>query len=64
MLARLDGAAPADLRLINLPVMIEGQRAARFDPPPKLCAHTDAALASAGYSIEEAAALRAAKVIG
>ena len=64
MLARLDGAAPADLRLINLPGMIEGQRAARLDPPPKLRAHTDAVLAGAGYSIEEVAALRAAQVIG
>ncbi len=51
------------LRLINLPVMIDGQRAGRHDPPPKLGAHTDAVLAGADYSMQEAAALRAAKVI-
>ena len=51
------------LRLINLPVMIDGQGAGRHDPPPKLRAHTDAVLADAAYSIEEVAALRAAKVI-
>ncbi len=64
MLVGLGGAAPPDLRLINLPVMIDGQRAGRLDPPPKLGAHTDVVLAGAGYSIEEVAALRAAKVIG
>ncbi|MBI5911677.1 MAG: hypothetical protein HY848_17230 [Betaproteobacteria bacterium] len=51
------------LRLINLPAMIEGQGAGRHDPPPKLGAHTDAVLAGAGYTMQEVAALRAAKLI-
>jgi crotonobetainyl-CoA:carnitine CoA-transferase CaiB-like acyl-CoA transferase len=47
-----------DLRLINLPVSLNGRRAAHQLPPPLLGQHTDDVLAELGYSKADVAALR------
>jgi len=52
-----------DLRLIDLPVSINGIRTAQHVPPPLLGEHTDAILAELGYSEDEVASLRERKIV-
>jgi crotonobetainyl-CoA:carnitine CoA-transferase CaiB-like acyl-CoA transferase len=52
-----------DLRLVDLPVSIDGTRTAQHNPPPLLGEHTDAILTELGYSKDEMAALREKKII-
>jgi crotonobetainyl-CoA:carnitine CoA-transferase CaiB-like acyl-CoA transferase len=52
-----------DLRLIDLPVSIDGTRSVQHNPPPLLGEHTDAILAELGYSEDEVAILRERKII-
>ena len=52
-----------DLRLIDLPVSIDGIRTAQYYPPPLLGEHTDIILAELGYSKNEVATLRGKKII-
>ena len=52
-----------DLRLIDLPVSINGIRTAQHVPPPLLGEHTNAILAELGYSEDEVASLRERKIV-
>jgi len=53
-----------DLRLVNLPLLIDGERAARLDPPPDPGQHTDEILTQYGYRREEITDLRARGIVG
>ncbi|MBI4277080.1 MAG: CoA transferase [Armatimonadetes bacterium] len=52
-----------DLRLVDLPVEVDGRRASRRDPPPEVGQHTDEILARLGYGQEAIRDLRRAGVI-
>jgi crotonobetainyl-CoA:carnitine CoA-transferase CaiB-like acyl-CoA transferase len=52
-----------DLRLIDMPVSIDGARAMQHEPPPLLGEHTDSILAELGYEPEEVSTLRGKKII-
>jgi crotonobetainyl-CoA:carnitine CoA-transferase CaiB-like acyl-CoA transferase len=52
-----------DLRLIDLPVSINGIRTVQHVPPPLLGEHTDAILAELGYSQDEVATMRLKNII-
>jgi len=52
-----------DLRLIDLPVSINGIRTTQHVPPPLLGEHTNAILAELGYNEDEVATLRERKII-
>ncbi|HYM70754.1 MAG TPA: CoA transferase [bacterium] len=53
-----------DLRLVDQPFRIDGERAARLQPPPSVGQHTDEILADCGYGAAEIADLRGRRVIG
>ena len=53
-----------DLRLIDLPVTLDGARAVRRDPPPSLGQHTDEILAELGFDEAAVRGLRASRVVG
>ncbi|HET8999198.1 MAG TPA: CoA transferase [bacterium] len=53
-----------DLRLANLPITIDGERAARLDLPPDPGQHTDEILMDYGYRREEISRLRARGIVG
>jgi len=53
----------SDLRLIDLPVSIDGQRAMQHHPPPLLGEQTDAILSELGYSQDDVVSLRAGKIV-
>ena len=53
-----------ETRTALLPLTLDGRRLPLRQPPPALGAQTDGLLRSLGYSTEEIAALREAKVIG
>jgi crotonobetainyl-CoA:carnitine CoA-transferase CaiB-like acyl-CoA transferase len=52
-----------DLRLIDLPISINGVRTVQNVPPPRLGEHTDAILTELGYSPDEVTRLREKKII-
>ncbi len=52
-----------DLKLVDLPLTISGQRAARRDPPPDLGQHSQEVLRSMGYGEEHIQVLRQMGVI-
>lgn len=52
-----------NLRLIDLPLRVDGARSAQHAPPPALGEHTDVILAELGYEPEEVARLREKKII-
>jgi len=51
------------LRLIDLPVSINGTRSAKHNPPPLLGEHTNDVLAELGYSEDDVTTLRKRKII-
>jgi crotonobetainyl-CoA:carnitine CoA-transferase CaiB-like acyl-CoA transferase len=53
----------SDLRLIDLPVSIDGQRAMQHHPPPLLGEQTDAILSELGYSQDDVVSLRAGEIV-
>lgn len=53
-----------DLRTVDLPVAIDGEKASLRHAPPLLAADTDAVLQWAGYSAAEVAAMKAGRAIG
>jgi crotonobetainyl-CoA:carnitine CoA-transferase CaiB-like acyl-CoA transferase len=53
-----------DLRTVDLPVAIDGEKASLRHAPPLLGADTDAILQWAGYSAAEIAALKAGNAVG
>jgi len=57
-------AAIPDLRLVDQAFRIDGDRAARLEPPPSVGQHTDEILATCGYGAAEIADLRTRRVIG
>jgi crotonobetainyl-CoA:carnitine CoA-transferase CaiB-like acyl-CoA transferase len=59
----LPHADAPDLAVVDLPVRIDGERAAAWRPPPRLGEHTDAVLGELGYDADRVAALRVAGVI-
>jgi crotonobetainyl-CoA:carnitine CoA-transferase CaiB-like acyl-CoA transferase len=58
LLTAFPHTAVPDLRLVDMPVSADGERAAHRLPPPLLGEHTDAVLAELGYDADEVAALR------
>jgi crotonobetainyl-CoA:carnitine CoA-transferase CaiB-like acyl-CoA transferase len=53
----------SEMKLVDIPVTLNGRRAALRRMPPRLGEHTDEVLRSAGYSDEEVATLKAERVI-
>jgi len=53
-----------DLRLVDLPMSMDGVRASRRDAPPSLGQHTDEILAELGFDPAAIGALRAQSIIG
>ena len=54
----------ADLRLVDLPISIDGRRAVRRDAPPGLGEHSDAILAELGLAGGEIQSLRRRGIVG
>jgi crotonobetainyl-CoA:carnitine CoA-transferase CaiB-like acyl-CoA transferase len=52
-----------EMKFVDIPVSINGERSARRRMPPRLGEHTDEVLRAAGYSDAEIAALKAENVI-
>lgn len=52
-----------DMKFVDIPVSINGERSTRRRMPPRLGEHTDEVLRAAGYADAEIAALKADKVI-
>ncbi len=63
LLMSLSHPSIPDLRLIDLPLMIEGQRAARQEPPPELGRHSGMILQMLGYEQNRIEELRQTGVI-
>jgi formyl-CoA transferase/CoA:oxalate CoA-transferase len=59
----LPAAGAPDLRAVDLPFRRDGERAARWDPPPALGEHTDDVLTELGLDADRIAALRAKDVV-
>lgn len=53
-----------NLRLVDLPISIDGKRASRGQAPPALGEHTDEILTSVGFDAEAITALRQRGVVG
>ncbi|MGH7839414.1 MAG: CoA transferase, partial [Candidatus Binataceae bacterium] len=53
-----------EMKFVDVPVTINGERSSRRLMPPRLGEHTDEVLRNAGYSAAEIAALRIAGAIG
>jgi crotonobetainyl-CoA:carnitine CoA-transferase CaiB-like acyl-CoA transferase len=51
-----------DLKFVDIPVSIDGERSVKRLMPPRLGEHTEEILLAAGYSAEEIASLRSEKV--
>jgi crotonobetainyl-CoA:carnitine CoA-transferase CaiB-like acyl-CoA transferase len=51
-----------EMKFVDIPVSINGERSVKNLMPPRLGEHTDEVLRAAGYSAEEIASLRTAKV--
>jgi crotonobetainyl-CoA:carnitine CoA-transferase CaiB-like acyl-CoA transferase len=64
LLASVPHPAIPNLAMVDLPVAIDGQRAAAQVAPPAVGQHTDSVLGELGYSSQEIAALRAAGAVG
>jgi crotonobetainyl-CoA:carnitine CoA-transferase CaiB-like acyl-CoA transferase len=53
-----------EMKFVDIPVSINGERSSRRLMPPRLGEHTDEVLTAAGYSSAEIEALRVARVVG
>jgi crotonobetainyl-CoA:carnitine CoA-transferase CaiB-like acyl-CoA transferase len=51
-----------EMRFVDIPVSIDGERSVKRLMPPRLGEHTEEVLAAAGYSADEIASLRSEKV--
>jgi len=63
LLMSVSHPAIPELRLVDLPLSLNGMRAARRDPPPELGQHTDEILRRLGYEREHIELLRRTGVI-
>ncbi len=59
----LPGFRIPEMKLVEIPVSINGQKSAKRIMPPRLGEHTDIVLRNAGYSSEDLQALRKEKII-
>lgn len=63
MIRALPASYLPELKTVDVPVSIDGERAGLRQAPPRLGAHTDEVLGWAGYPAEEIAALRSCKAV-
>jgi formyl-CoA transferase/CoA:oxalate CoA-transferase len=64
LLAPVPHPSIPNFRMVDLPVAIDGRRAAAQAPPPAVGQHTDEVLQEAGYSPGDIAALRRSGAVG
>jgi crotonobetainyl-CoA:carnitine CoA-transferase CaiB-like acyl-CoA transferase len=63
MLQRLPHPTVPELRIVAVPLSVDGERVVHRTPPPELGADTGAVLAEAGYTADEIGALATAGVV-